>query len=298
VTVPATPDFAEERRVIDRVLATAVATFAPVLRPPVSTAIQYALDGEGKRLRAILVLAAYRAAGGAGDASVLASAVEVVHAYSLVHDDLPCMDNDELRRGRPTVHCAFDVATATAAGLAMVPLAAILAYRGAQQLGASSAERGEIVCQLMHASGASGMVGGQWMDLQGETTPRTLGALERTHALKTGELIAASVRIGAIAANAPARLVNAMDAYGRAVGLAFQITDDVLGITETAEQLGKPAGRDVDLGKSTYPSLLGVEGASDRARALVGEACAVLRGEGLLTAMLEAIARFTIERRS
>src|ERR1700722_4726856 len=164
--------------------------------PPVAIeAIRYSLMGEGKRLRAILLLSAYNAAGGVGDASDLAAAVEVVHAYSLVHDDLPCMDDDDVRRGRPTVHRVYGVATATAAGLAMVPLAARCATEAARQLGLPGEAGGTILRELMRAAGATGMIGGQLLDLEGERLALSLAELEHIHRAKTGALVTASVRL-------------------------------------------------------------------------------------------------------
>jgi geranylgeranyl pyrophosphate synthase len=160
-------------------------------------AVAYALLGEGKRVRGLLVLAAYRACGGRGDATGLALAVEVVHAYSLVHDDLPCMDDDDVRRGRPTVHRAFDVATATRVGVAMIPLAARVAWRSAQSLGLDPGSAGAIVARLMAASGAAGMVGGQLLDLDAEGRHVGLEELQEIHRGKTGSLITCAAVLGA-----------------------------------------------------------------------------------------------------
>lgn len=268
------------------------------MRPQVRDAIRYALLGEGKRLRGLLVLAAYRAAGGGGDAARLAAAVEVVHAYSLVHDDLPCMDDDDLRRGRLTVHRAFGEVTAVTAGVAMVPLAAWVAYEAAVALGTTTAVAGTIVRELMVASGAGGMIGGQWLDLQAEGQELTLEALERVHTKKTGMLLTASVRLGAMAAGAPEPALEAFTAFGERLGLAFQIADDVLDVTATSDQLGKTAGKDVAVRKSTYPRLLGVEGAMARARELQRQACDELRARERLTPALEYLAAYVVERKS
>ena len=290
--------FAADRSAVEGALARCCDVELAPLAPVVGEAVRYALLGGGKRLRALLVIGAYRAAGGRHDAAGLAAAVEVVHAYSLVHDDLPCMDDDDVRRGRPTVHRVHGVRVATAAGLAMVPLAARCAAHAADRLALPSGARAEIVRTLMHASGVEGMIGGQLLDLEGERVALSLAELERVHRHKTGALIAAAVRIGGLAAGASAAVTAALVRYGDAVGLAFQIADDVLDVTATSDELGKTAGRDVALQKSTYPALLGVEGARARAAALVEEACEVLAGEGLLTAHLERIARFTVDRRS
>jgi geranylgeranyl diphosphate synthase, type II len=254
--------------------------------------------GEGKRLRGILFLRAYEAAGGTADGSAMAGAIEVVHAYSLVHDDLPCMDDDDVRRGRPTVHRAFGVASATAAGLAMVPLAALCAADASRALGLGHQETGEIVRELMIASGAGGMIGGQLLDLEGEGKPLALEELQQIHNAKTGALIAAAASIGGRAARTSAARHAALERFGADIGLAFQIADDVLDVTGTTDQLGKTAGRDLALRKSTYPALLGVDGAKSRAGALVQEGCAALDEVGLLTPALDRIAHFTVERTS
>lgn len=288
----------QARAAIDARLEEFCVRFLEGLDAPVAAAIRYSLLGEGKRLRPVLVLAAFEAAGGEGDASRLAAAVEVVHAYSLVHDDLPCMDDDDMRRGRATVHKVFGVAAATAAGLAMVPLAVRCALFGAGSLGLDDARARRIVGELMRASGAGGMIGGQLLDLEGEGRALDLGELERIHNAKTGALIAAAVRIGGIAARAGETRLRALDEYGTAVGLAFQIADDVLDVTATTDVLGKTAGRDLVLQKSTYPALLGVEGATRRAETLVDEGCSALRRAGLLTAQLEGLARYVVARRN
>jgi geranylgeranyl diphosphate synthase, type II len=268
------------------------------VHPRVRDAIAYALEGGGKRLRARLFLAAYHACGGAGAPYLLAATIEVVHAYSLVHDDLPCMDDDDVRRGRPTVHRAFTVPVATVAGVAMVPLAVRGALEGAQELGLPDATAAEIVRVLMQASGAGGMIGGQLLDLEGERQSLTLAELERVHRGKTGALIAASARLGGLAAGAPRERLEALDRFGASIGLAFQIADDILDVTATSDQLGKTAGKDQASGKSTYVALLGVDGARDRAAALVEEGCDALRRTGLLDAELEGLARFSVHRPS
>ena len=287
-----------EREAIDAAISAVCARYIGDLTGPVFDAIRYSLMGEGKRLRARLLLEAYRAAGGMADASELAAAVEVVHAYSLVHDDLPCMDDDDMRRGRLTVHRVFGVGPATAAGMAMVPLAARCAFNAGRSLGLSSRSCARVVAELMSAAGAGGMIGGQLLDLEGEGTALSLEQLERIHHAKTGQLIRASVRLGGIAAGASEDRIQALDRYGECIGLAFQIADDLLDVTATSDQIGKTAGRDLALQKSTYPALLGVEGSRLRAEALVEDGCDALRAAGLLTPALEGLARYTVERRS
>ncbi len=284
------------RAAVDRAVASLCSEATSPLPDPLRSAITYALDGGGKRLRGMLVLAAYRAAGGQDDATALAASVETVHAYSLVHDDLPCMDDDDMRRGRPSTHRIFGVPVATVAGAAMIPLAARAAHRSARDLRLPANACCTIVNVLMQGAGAGGMIGGQLLDLAGEARDLSRDDLDAIHAGKTGALISASVRIGGIAAGATDHAVDCLGRYGCRIGLAFQIMDDVLDVTASTDQLGKTAGRDVALRKSTYPGLLGVDGAVARAEELIDEACADLRSEGLLSAELEALASFIVSR--
>ena len=287
-----------DRRVIDETLAEFCGRALGGIEPRVADAIRYSLLGGGKRLRAMLLAATYEAVGARGDCRVLAAAVEVVHAYSLVHDDLPCMDDDDVRRGRPTVHRTFGVPVAACAGLAMVPLAARCAYRGGLALGLPPIDAAAIVRELMRAAGAGGMIGGQLLDLEAEGVALSLGELERVHRAKTGALILTAARLGAVAAGASERQLAAVERYGAAIGLAFQIMDDVLDVTSTTDELGKTAGRDAALQKSTYPALLGIHGATHRATALIDDALTALRDEKILTSPLESIAQYVVARRS
>jgi geranylgeranyl diphosphate synthase type II len=291
-------DWSIDRTAIDQALVALSNRLTQIPDASVGGAIRYSLLGGGKRLRGLLFLAAYRTAGGTLDASAIAAAIEVVHAYSLIHDDLPCMDDDDMRRGRPTVHRVFGVRVAMAAGVAMVPLAASAGFAAARELGLSEDVSGAVVAMLMRASGAGGMIGGQLLDLDGEGRPLGLAELERIHRAKTGALVSASVELGGVAALADREQMAALSAFGQSIGLAFQIADDVLDVTATTDRLGKTAGRDLDLRKSTYPALLGVDGARDRAHALVSEGCAALRSAGLLSTELDALARFVVERES
>ncbi len=291
-------DWTTQRSAIDGELAGLCDRFGAELGPRLADAVRYSLLGGGKRLRGLLLLAAYKSAGGTRDAAALGASVEVVHAYSLIHDDLPCMDDDDIRRGRPTAHRAFGVRTATVAGVAMVPVATLAAFRAAGALGLSPDECATIARELMRASGARGMIGGQLLDLDAEGTEPTLPELERIHRAKTGALIRASIVIGGLAAKASAAKLSALGDYGDSIGLAFQIADDVLDVTATTDRLGKTAGRDVDLAKGTYPRLLGIAGAERRASELVAQACAALEREALLTDELEALAHFAVERAS
>jgi len=199
-TSDATAFLAQARDAVNAVFAARADEIRRAHPGRVGEAIVYALEGPGKRLRPALTLAAYAEGGGQGDATELAAAVEVIHTYSLVHDDLPCMDDDDLRRGRQTVHKVFDVATATEAGLRMVPLAARFVARGARALGLAPAVTGEIGRTLFAAAGGGGMIGGQVLDLEAAGRPATFQELVRLHRMKTGALLTASLEIGAIAA--------------------------------------------------------------------------------------------------
>ena len=263
----------------------------------VAGAVRYALLSAGKRLRPTLVFAAYEALGGShGAIAELGAAVEVVHAYSLVHDDLPCMDNDDLRRGRPTVHRAFDVPTATRAGFQMVGLAARVLADGCEALGLEPARRRAIALELFRAAGAGGMIGGQVLDLEGEGRRLPVADLYDVHRRKTGALIAASCVIGGLSAEGTTSHVEALRAYGEAIGLAFQIADDVLDATATSAQLGKTAGRDAVLAKSTFVTLLGVGAARAEAERRAAQAVDHLREAGLVSPVLVALAHYIVTR--
>jgi geranylgeranyl pyrophosphate synthase len=266
----------------------------------VPAAVRYSLLSSGKRLRPTLLIAAYEALGGDAPAiAELAAAVEVVHAYSLVHDDLPCMDDDDLRRGQPTTHRAFDVVTATAAGYHMVGLAARVLARGAAALGLDAERQQAVAGELLRAAGAGGMIGGQALDLESEGRRLTPDQLADLHRRKTGALIAASCVIGGLAVpTATPAALAALRGYGEAVGLAFQIADDVLDATATSAQLGKTAGRDAALAKSTFVTLLGVAAARHEAARLADAAVARLGDGGLVSPTLAALARYIVTRSS
>jgi geranylgeranyl pyrophosphate synthase len=262
-------------------------------------AFAYALSTPGKRVRPALLIAAYRAAGGREEAIAgVAAAVETVHTYSLVHDDLPCMDDDDLRRGRPTTHRQFDVATATRIGYLLVPVAARLLAGAAAELGLSDATLGRMAEELFQAGGIEGMVGGQWLDLEAERRRLELDDLIEVHRGKTGALIRSACALGAIAAEASSAAVGALTAYGEDVGLAFQIADDVLDATGTSEELGKTAGRDAELNKSTYVSLLGVEAARAEAQRLARRAVEHLDAAAVPSGALGALAGYIVTRSS
>lgn len=294
-----------ERSRVDSVLAALSERETGKLSCDLREPISYALAGGGKRLRPILCVAAYSAVRSArGDAGVpdtalyeVGCAVEWIHTYSLVHDDLPCMDNDDVRRGRAAVHRAFDVGHATAAAFAMIPQACRLLDNAARSLGLSGETSMEMVGELCRAAGVQGMVGGQVRDLEAEGRLDVgLQELEQIHALKTGALITAALRIGGMAAGASDKMLDALSRFGRKVGLAFQIADDVLDVTGDSALLGKTAGRDDELCKATFPMLLGLDGARNRAEQEVREALSALEEAGLAAHELRGLARFAVER--
>lgn len=286
------------RDAVENALANVIGDRLESLPPTIAEPIRYSLEGGGKRLRGMLLLAAYRAAGGSKDASGLAAAVEIIHAYSLVHDDLPCMDDDDVRRGRPTTHRVYGVERASLAGSIMIPLAACLARDSARSLVLPEQQCCMIVKVLATAAGAGGMIGGQLLDLlaEGSDDEITRDDLDAVHSAKTGALITASLEIGGLAASASGARVKALAAYGSRIGLAFQIMDDVLDVTSSTDKLGKVAGRDAALGKSTYARFLGIDGATERANGLVRDACDELRKVDLLTPELEELAEFVVSR--
>jgi len=290
--------FDSERDTIETALEQICADYLSDLPPSIAQAIEYALRSPGKRLRPLLSIFAYRACGGDRDVTRLACAPEIIHSYSLVHDDLPCMDDDDMRRGRPTTHRVHGARTAIIAGGSMIPLAVTVASDALSSIEASPVEARRAIGALLSGAGAGGMIGGQLRDLAGEGASLSLNELEEIHSAKTGALIAASARMGAIASGADDGAIAALDQYGRFIGLAFQILDDVLDLTSTTAALGKTARRDEALGKSTYPALLGVDGARDRAEGLVESALSALSGRDLLTQELREVANFMVTRTS
>ena len=264
---------------------------------PLHRAMRYAVLGSGKRLRPALVYATGSALGAplhALDAG--ACAAEIIHAYSLVHDDLPAMDDDELRRGRPTCHVAFGEAMAILAGDALQALAfEILAADVAQHAGTHV----EMLRTLAAACGSHGMAGGQALDLAAVGKTLTPDALDRMHEHKTGALIRASARLGALAAGCVDNtLLAALDAYGHAIGLAFQIRDDILDVEGDSATIGKTAGKDAAQAKPTYPTILGIDASRARLEQLTREAIAALTPLGERTMELTELARYVAERES
>lgn len=258
-------------------------------------AMRYSVLGGGKRIRPALCLAAAKAVGHTGDEALApACAVELIHAYSLIHDDLPAMDNDELRRGRPTTHIAFDEATAILAGDALQALAfGWLAGNTHINEGARLA----MVQELALASGHQGMVGGQAIDLQSVGRHLSLAELETMHRHKTGALIEASVRMGALTmTSVTEEKLSSLSHYARALGLAFQVQDDLLDIEGNTEVIGKPQGSDAAKAKPTYPALLGLAGAREHLSALQSAALKSLEDFGEEAAPLRAMADYVVAR--
>jgi geranylgeranyl pyrophosphate synthase len=227
----------------------------------------------------------------------LAASLELIHAYSLAHDDLPCMDDAELRRGRPTTHRVHGVDAATRAGLALIPLAAAQVLAGARGLGLEAHVGRQLADLLLDAAGAAGMVGGQALDLLGEERSLNADELDELHRRKTGALLAAAPRMGGLAAGADTEVQDGLARYGRALGLAFQIADDLLDATASAAELGKNPS-DAERGKSTYVSLYGLDEARRRGEVEVRTALGALAEVGLAAPPLEALARYVLERRS
>ncbi len=255
-------------------------------------AIDYSLSAGGKRLRPALVLEANRLLGKPGaSALAAAAAIELIHTFSLVHDDLPAMDDDDLRRGRPTNHKVFGEATAILAGDAMMTLAFDVVATDADADLVAPLTR-----ELARASGPFGMIGGQILDIDGENRTLDLSALQQIHRMKTGALLTASCRLGAIAARAPDEQLDALSRFGRHLGLAFQIVDDLLDETATPEQMGKATNKDAGRGKNTYPRLLGLDESKRQATQQMDQAIESLALFGDRADRLIALARFVVER--
>jgi geranylgeranyl diphosphate synthase, type II len=286
---------AQQRENTNAVLAK-VASQLPDNR--IARAMRYALEGDGKRLRPALCVATYRAFTGEEQPAVykLAAALEIIHTYSLVHDDLPCMDNDDVRRGRDTTHRVFGNDVAVLAGAALIPLAFRVSARALADMKTTPVIRDRVHAQLAASAGATGMVGGQLLDLQGDAHITSVAQLERIHSAKTGALIVAACVVGALAGDASEAQLAAVTDYATHLGLAFQIADDVLDETASTAQLGKTAGKDRDVAKATYPALLGLDAARERARTEAGAARAALDRAGVNDKLLNDLATFAIER--
>jgi geranylgeranyl diphosphate synthase type II len=259
-------------------------------------AMRHSVFAGGKRLRPILCMEAARMIRGELPKGVedLGAAIEMLHTYSLIHDDLPALDNDDLRRGRPTCHVAFGEATAILAGDALQTYA----YEVMSKLACPAEARIQIIEELSRDTGTiEGMIGGQVVDLEAEHTRPNKETLEYIHRAKTGALITASLLTGCFYASATPAEIHKVREFGRGAGLAFQIADDILDVTQTSEQLGKTAGKDLTSEKATYPALFGLEKAEQMAAKLINEACAALDSFGDRAATLKEIARYLVERK-
>jgi len=258
--------------------------------------MRHSVFAGGKRLRPILCMEAGQMVQGCVPTGVeeLGAALEMLHTYSLIHDDLPALDNDDLRRGRPTCHKAFGEATAILAGDALQTRA----YEVLAHLQCPAEARVAIIGEIAHATGTiEGMIGGQVMDLEAEHTQADAKTLEYIHRSKTGALLTASVVTGGLYAEGTEAQIQSLRDFGRNIGLAFQIVDDVLDVTQTSEQLGKTAGKDTATEKATYPALFGVEASLKRADELVAKASAALDTFGERAASLRELAHFLVERK-
>lgn len=284
---------------IQREVDAAFDQFLPVpddTRAPLVEAMRYAAIGGGKRIRPLLTVSVAGLYGVARDPGVRAGcAVEAIHAYSLVHDDLPCMDDDDLRHGKPTLHKAFDEATAVLAGDSLHALA--FEILSMPETSSDPFVRAELVAALAGASGWGGMAGGQMMDIAAETGGgHDLHTITRLQQLKTGALLGAAVEMGAILGRVPEEGRGHLRAYARDIGLAFQIADDLLDVEGDAELAGKALRKDDAAGKATFVSLMGVDGARTQASALVDQAVGHLAGHGSEADLLRALARYIVER--
>jgi geranylgeranyl diphosphate synthase type II len=265
--------------------------------PVIFQAVRYSLFAGGKRLRPILCMAGAEAVGGEERVVLpVACALEMIHTYSLIHDDLPAMDDDDLRRGRPTSHRVFGEATAILAGDALLTEAFALMSARRRMSGIPPERILDVIQEIAQAAGFWGMVGGQIADIRSEATAADAETLLYIHTRKTGAMIVASVRAGAILSGARADDVEALAAYGRHVGLAFQIADDILNVEGDAATLGKGTGSDADRGKVTFPHMLGLDASRIKMETLVAEALQALGRFDGRAEPLRAIARYVIER--
>jgi geranylgeranyl diphosphate synthase type II len=257
-------------------------------------AMRYSLFAGGKRLRPILCLAAAEACGGKiSDALPLACAMECIHTYSLVHDDLPSMDNDDFRRGRATCHKAFGEGVAILAGDALLTIAFEIAARAKPTRRYSMTQ---IIREIASAAGSRKLIAGQVADLEAEGQPADRSLVRYIHENKTAAMLTTSVRLGAMSANAEAKKLSALTRFGRSLGLAFQVIDDILDVTQTSEKLGKSAGKDVAAHKATYPAVIGLDASRAEARRLTNAAQGALTSFGREAERLREIANYLLER--
>ncbi len=284
---------ADRRQFVD-VLLDRVIPNADTRPATLHQAMRHSLFAGGKRLRPVLCIAAAEACGGTKEAAGFnACAVECLHTYTLIHDDLPCMDDDDLRRGVPTCHKVFGEGVAVLAGDALQALAFELVTKTRPAVRYST---GDMVAELARASGSLHLVGGQVADLEGEGKRLPLEDLRFIHESKTAALLACSVKLGGMAADATPEQLDALHRFGMTTGLAFQIIDDILDVTQTSEKLGKSAGKDEAVEKSTYPALIGLEASREEARWLTQAAHAALEGFGPAGASLRQLADHLLER--
>jgi geranylgeranyl diphosphate synthase type II len=279
---------------VEQLLAMRMDVIAKRTPAKLAEAMRYSLLDGGKRLRPVLVLAfadatAQSGQGGGEPANDAACGVEMIHTYSLVHDDLPAMDDDDLRRGRPTSHKMFGEAMAILAGDALLTDALATLATGVEPT------RARLTSELALAAGAGGMVGGQVLDIAPDR-PAELDYLVRLHRMKTGALLKAACRMGVIAAGGTANQLQAAEVYGEAIGLAFQIADDVLDVTATSEQMGKPTKADADAGRNTFPAVVGLERSRQLAREHAETAVKAVTLLEPVAGPLAALARYTVER--
>jgi geranylgeranyl diphosphate synthase type II len=278
-------------------VAAALDAFLPKAKEKPATihaAMRYSLFAGGKRLRPILCLAAAEACGGDLESAMPpACAVEILHTYSLVHDDLPCMDDDDLRRGRPTCHKVYGEGMAVLTGDALLTEAFLIL---AQTSPARRYPTASYVAELALTGGSTRLIGGQVMDLEGEGRKLTKAQLVKIHESKTAALLATSIRLGAMTANATDKQLEALTVFGRALGLAFQVIDDILDVTASTEVLGKTAGKDLAVEKATYPAILGLEKSRKEAAKLTKEAMDALLPFGKKAQRLREIADYLLKR--
>jgi geranylgeranyl diphosphate synthase type II len=263
----------------------------------IENAMRYSLLAGGKRIRPILCLAAVNAVGGdEREALPAACAIEMIHTYSLIHDDLPAMDNDHLRRGQPTCHIQFDEATAILAGDGLLTLAFDTLARAGLAAGETAVKWLKVIQMLARAAGYKGMLKGQMQDIAGEGMPLTIEQLESMHSLKTGAMINAALTIGVELANGTLKQQQALEIYGQKIGLAFQIADDLLNVNGNPRHMGKAVGTDQMLGKNTYPTLLGLAESERRAKDLIEQALQALVFFDHRADPLHMIAQYIIDR--
>lgn len=286
------PEVANYREQIDQKLD-CYSTFDSDCPEKLSAAIRYSLLAPGKRIRPLLVLTANQVCGGNIESALAAAcAVEMIHTYSLIHDDLPAMDDDDMRRGRPSCHVQFDEATAILAGDALIPLAFEVIIKHTQPVEIAS----RCVATLAHAAGGSQLVGGQVDDLACEFTSPDVEILEKIHRRKTGALLAVSLEMGGIIAGASPENLDRLLNFGKHLGLAFQIVDDLLDLRGEQAKMGKRTGKDAEQGKMTYPTVLGEAQSEQRANEMIQQAITSLEPFGAAAEPLRRIARFVIQR--